>query len=283
MFFRHPGRALCSEASNASSLGVASSTSASAAFFRNGPQCPHCAACFISSLVFASGRSPAATSSHSASPMHSGVGGDGLGTRIRKISLCTNWCLCSFRLQSWQDSTWRWASLRSGSESCSEPDTLVSLQRNEPIQFVAVEMFVEWPCQNLLLLLVRHWWAESFSFRWLWLRRVWHSRVAQMLPYAASEPINDGFHTLRCEFDGRQSGNCFRAHTLQVVKPEDKAVPLLIVAGRTILYLVVDLLLEIPRAPWHLSRRNRRSSLPGRSLRPTGRSLPRRASENGVI
>ncbi len=143
MFFRHSGRALCSEARSASSLGVASSTSASAAFFRSGPQCPHCAACFISSLVFASGRSPAATSNHSASPVHSGVDGDGTGTRIRKISPCTNWCLCSFRLQSWQDSTWRWASLRAGSESCSEPDTLVSLQRNEPIQFVAVEMFVE--------------------------------------------------------------------------------------------------------------------------------------------
>jgi len=125
MFFRHSGRALCSDASSASSLGVASSTSASAAFFNKGPQCPHCAACFISSLVRASGRIPAATSNHSASPMHSGVGSDGLVTRIRDISPCTNWCLRSFRLQSWQDSTWRWASLRAGSESCSEPDTLV--------------------------------------------------------------------------------------------------------------------------------------------------------------
>src|ERR1700735_1334689 len=125
IFLRHSDRAVGSEASQASSLGVGSSTSASAAFFSRGPQCPHCAACFISSLVFGSGSSPAATSSHSSSRMHSGVGGDGLGTRIRKISLCTNSCLCSLRLQSWQDSTWRWASLRAGSESCSEPDTLV--------------------------------------------------------------------------------------------------------------------------------------------------------------
>ena len=60
-----------------------------------------------------------------------------------------------------------------------------------------------------------------------------------MLPHAASETENDGLHALCCEFDGRQSSNCFSAHTLQVVKPEDKAIPLLIGAGRAILQLVV--------------------------------------------
>ncbi len=123
--FRHSGRALGSEASQDSSLGVGSSTSASAAFFSRGPQCPHFAACFISSRVFASGNSPAAAANHSASPTHSGVRGDGLGAGMRKISLCTNLYLCNFRLQSGQDSTWRWASLRVCSESGSEPGTLV--------------------------------------------------------------------------------------------------------------------------------------------------------------
>jgi hypothetical protein len=36
-------------------------------------------------------------------------------------------------------------------------------QRNEPIKFVAVEMFVEWPCQNLLLLLIRLRREKSFT------------------------------------------------------------------------------------------------------------------------
>ena len=62
-----------------------------------------------------------------------------------------------------------------------------------------------------------------------------------MLPHAASETENDGLHALCSKFDGRQSSNCFRAHALQVVKPENEAVPLLIEAGRAMLYLVVNL------------------------------------------
>lgn len=37
------------------------------------------------------------------------------------------------------------------------------LQRNEAIQFVAVQMLIEWPCQNQLLLLKRFRRAKSFS------------------------------------------------------------------------------------------------------------------------
>lgn len=38
------------------------------------------------------------------------------------------------------------------------------MQRKQPIQFVVVEMFVEWPCQNLLLSLVRNRREESFFY-----------------------------------------------------------------------------------------------------------------------
>lgn len=62
-----------------------------------------------------------------------------------------------------------------------------------------------------------------------------------MLPNAAREPINDGLHAFCCEVDRRQSSNGFGAHALEVIKPEDKAVPLLIGASRAIVYLVVDL------------------------------------------
>jgi len=90
MFRRHSGRALLSDASDVSSLGVTSSVSVSAARFSRGPQYPHWAACFNSSRVSPSGSRPAATSSHLLSATQSGHRRTLLGTPIFEISLCTD-------------------------------------------------------------------------------------------------------------------------------------------------------------------------------------------------
>src|ERR1700684_2694790 len=103
----HSGRVLLKLANISSSFEVTSSDRLSVAFLRRGPQCPHLAACFINSLVFVSGRTPAATLSHSTSATHSGPGATFLGPPRRTISFCADLCICTFRLHSRQDSTCR--------------------------------------------------------------------------------------------------------------------------------------------------------------------------------
>src|ERR1700733_9995238 len=146
MFRRQSEPALLSDASNVSSLGVTSSLRVSAARFSRGPQYPHWAACFNSSLVSPSGSRPAATSNHLPSATQLECRRTLLGTPIFEISLCKNWCICNLLLQIWQDST------DVGPLAGPAPRAAPNLPRvrpKEPIMLIAVKMFVECTPQQL--------------------------------------------------------------------------------------------------------------------------------------
>jgi hypothetical protein len=56
-----------------------------------------------------------------------------------------------------------------------------------------------------------------------------------MLPQATSEPENDGLHAFCVSLTVAKAAIAFALIPCQVVKPENKAVPLLIGAGSAIL------------------------------------------------